>query len=60
VLCTLNRSFYRVLAGRGRRYLVTGIALHVIHHLTSALALVVGVVGLPADTSPLAWWRRKG
>jgi glycosyltransferase involved in cell wall biosynthesis len=60
VLFTLNRSFYRVLAGRGRRYLVTGIALHVIHHLTSALALVVGVVGLPADTSPLAWWRRKG
>jgi hypothetical protein len=51
VLCTLNQSFYRVLAGHGRRYLVAGIALHMVHHLTSALALVVGVVGLPADTS---------
>ena len=53
LLCTLNQRFYRLMAIRGRRYLLTGIALHVIHHLTSAVALVVGVVGLPADTSPV-------
>jgi hypothetical protein len=52
VLCTLNQGFYRLLAGRGRRYLLTGIGLHVIHHATSVLALVVGVVGMPtADVS---------
>jgi hypothetical protein len=53
LLCTLNRRFYRLLAVRGHRYLFAGIALHVIHHLTSALALVVGVAGLPADNSPV-------
>jgi glycosyltransferase involved in cell wall biosynthesis len=43
VLGVLNQRFYRLLAKRGPRYLVSGVCLHVLHHLTSALALVVGV-----------------
>ncbi len=58
VLCTLNRPFYRVLAGHGRRYLAAGVVLHVVHHLTSAVALVVGIVGMPTDKSPVG--RRGG
>jgi hypothetical protein len=51
VLCTLNQRFYRLLAGRGRRYLLPGIGLHVIHHVTSALALTIGVIGMPVEAS---------
>jgi hypothetical protein len=51
VLCTLNQRFYRLLAGRGRRYLLPGIGLHVIHHVTSALALAIGVIGMPVEVS---------
>ena len=47
-LCALNIRFYRLLAVRGPRYLVGGIAVHVVHHLTSALALVVGVLTKPS------------
>ena len=46
VLCVLNQRFYRLLARRGRRHLVGGIGLHVIHHLISVLALLVGLVGM--------------
>lgn len=45
-LCLINRRFYRLLARRGRGHLIGGIGLHVIHHLTCALAAVVGVTGL--------------
>ena len=44
-VCMVNHRFYRLLARRGRRYCLGGIALHVLHHLTSALALVIGVLG---------------
>jgi hypothetical protein len=47
ILCIINQRFYRLLARRGRRYLFGGIGLHVIHHLTSALALLVGIAGMP-------------
>jgi hypothetical protein len=42
-LCLLNQRFYRLLARRGRRHLLGGIALHVIHHLTCVLALFAGL-----------------
>jgi hypothetical protein len=45
-LCTINQRFYRLLARRGARYLLGGIALHVIHHLTSVLAFLVGIAGM--------------
>ena len=44
VLCAINRRFYGLLAARGPRYLVAGIPLHVIHHLTSGIAALVGVL----------------
>jgi glycosyltransferase involved in cell wall biosynthesis len=47
VMCSLNRRFYRSLAGWGPRYLVSGVALHMIHHLTSVLAFVVGALSMP-------------
>lgn len=59
VLCALNQPFYRLLAGRGRRYLAAGIALHIVHHLTSVIALVVGIVGMPGDSSPVGRRPRK-
>lgn len=40
----LNHRFYRLLARRGPRYAVSGVCLHVLHHLTSAVALLVGIV----------------
>jgi hypothetical protein len=43
VLGVLNHRFYRLLAQRGPRYVVSGVCLHVLHHLTSAVALLVGV-----------------
>jgi hypothetical protein len=46
VLCVLNHRFYRLLAARGRRYALGGVCLHVIHHLTSILALLMGVAGV--------------
>jgi glycosyltransferase involved in cell wall biosynthesis len=46
-LCALNVRFYRLLASRGWRYLFGGIAIHVVHHLTSVLALVLGVLLKP-------------
>jgi glycosyltransferase involved in cell wall biosynthesis len=44
VLGALNYRFYRLLARRGPRYLVSGVCLHVLHHLTSAAALVLGLL----------------
>jgi GT2 family glycosyltransferase len=46
-LCALNLRFYRLLASRGWRYLFAGIAFHVVHHLTSGLALLLGVILKP-------------
>jgi hypothetical protein len=46
-LCALNLRFYRLLASRGWRYLLGGIAVHVIHHLTSALAVPLGILLKP-------------
>ena len=46
-LCVLNLRFYRLLAARGPRYLAGGIPLHVIHHLISGVALVLGVLLKP-------------
>lgn len=46
-LCALNMRFYRLLAARGGRYLLGGIAAHVVHHVTSAVALIVGVATNP-------------
>jgi Glycosyl transferase family 2 len=51
VLCVINRRFYGLLARRGRRHLLGGIGLHVIHHLTSVLALFIGIAGT-ADPRP--------
>lgn len=45
VLCAINQRFYRLLAGRGRRYVLSGIALHLIHHLTSVLAFLLAAAG---------------
>jgi hypothetical protein len=54
-LCVLNRRFYGLLATRGPKQLVGGVALHVIHHLTSALALLLGVLReLTAGPRPAA------
>jgi hypothetical protein len=43
VLGVLNHRFYLLLAKRGPRYAVSGVCLHVLHHLTSAVALLVGI-----------------
>jgi GT2 family glycosyltransferase len=52
ILCLLNRRFYGLLRHRGRRYLVAGIGLHVVHHMTSVLAFVLGVLGMPWARRP--------
>jgi hypothetical protein len=46
LLCSINQRFYRSLARRGPRYVVSGVPLHVIHHLTSVLALTVGALSM--------------
>jgi hypothetical protein len=44
VLVALNHRFYALLGQRGGpRLAVAGVALHIVHHLTSAAALVAGV-----------------
>jgi glycosyltransferase involved in cell wall biosynthesis len=53
VMCSLNRRFYRSLAGWGPRYVVSGVALHMIHHLTSVLAFVVGALSMPRHSMRL-------
>jgi GT2 family glycosyltransferase len=53
-LCLLNRRFYGLLAARGPRYLVGGIVLHVIHHLTSGLAVLLAVLMKPGVLAGLA------
>jgi GT2 family glycosyltransferase len=45
VLVGLNRSFYALLARRrGQVEAATGLGLHVLHHLTGALSVPVGIV----------------
>jgi hypothetical protein len=46
ILCTLNQGFYRLLARRGKRYVFSGVGLHVVHHLTAILSLLVGFLDL--------------
>jgi GT2 family glycosyltransferase len=46
LMCWINQRFYRSLAGRGPRYVVSGVALHMIHHLTSVLAFMVGALSV--------------
>jgi hypothetical protein len=53
VLCSLNQRFYRSLANWGPRYVVIGVALHVVHHLTSVLAFLVGALSVPRHLSRL-------
>jgi GT2 family glycosyltransferase len=48
LLSVMNRSFYALLASRGRRYVVGGVALHVVHHVTSALAFVLAIAMKPS------------
>ena len=44
-LVALNRSFYRLLARRrGRLEAALGTGLHVLHHLTGALAVPIGIL----------------
>ncbi len=44
-LAALNRSFYRLLAGRrGRAEAAVGIGLHAIHHVTGVLSVPVGAL----------------
>ena len=45
-LCALNQRFYRLLHRRGRWYALSGVCLHVVHHLTSVLALLIGILGM--------------
>jgi hypothetical protein len=45
-LCALNQRFYRLLDRRGRWYALSGVCLHVVHHLTSVLALLIGILGM--------------
>jgi hypothetical protein len=52
-LGALNAGFYRLLAARGPRYLLAGVPLHVIHHLTSVAALVVVVLRKPGRLAAL-------
>lgn len=51
LLCVVNQRFYRSLAGRGRRYVLVGVALHIIHHLTSVLAFVLAAVGVSGQSA---------
>lgn len=51
LLCAINRRFYRSLAGRGRRYLLGGVALHIVHHLTSVLAFLLAVLGASGQSA---------
>jgi hypothetical protein len=45
VLFALNFSFYALLARRGGvRHALSGIVLHLLHHLVAVVALVVGVL----------------
>jgi GT2 family glycosyltransferase len=44
LLVALNRPFYLLLGRRGLSTAVAGVGLHVIHHLTAAAAVPVGVV----------------
>jgi hypothetical protein len=53
VMYSINRRFYRSLAGHGRRYAVSGVALHMIHHLTGVLAFVVGALSMPRHSMRL-------
>jgi hypothetical protein len=38
----INQRFYRLLARRGRRHWLAGVGLHLVHHLTCVLALLLG------------------
>ena len=59
-LCVINRRFYRLLAARGPRYLVAGIALHVMHHLTNGLAVLAGALLKPGALPRIARGGRSG
>src|SRR4051812_1048771 len=52
-LGALNASFYRLLAARGPRYLLAGVPLHVIHHLTGVAAVLVVVLRDPGRLAAL-------
>lgn len=43
ILCVVNRPFYQLLARRGKHYVVCGVGLHVIHHLTGIASLALGL-----------------
>jgi hypothetical protein len=51
VVYAINERFYRLLARRGRRHWIAGIGLHLMHHVVSVVALVLGTVGPRADGS---------
>jgi glycosyltransferase involved in cell wall biosynthesis len=59
--CLINRRFYRLLASRGKRYLFGGVPLHIVHHITSAVSLGLGVLDHVVFVSaPGGWLRIKG
>jgi hypothetical protein len=54
----MNHGFYRLLARRGKRYLFSGVGLHIIHHLTGILSLVIGLADPTVLVTARAGWQR--
>jgi glycosyltransferase involved in cell wall biosynthesis len=58
VLCVINQRFYRMLARHGKRYVLGGVPLHIVHHITSAASLALGVLDHIVFVSAPGGWLR--
>jgi hypothetical protein len=58
IQCVVNRPFYQLLARRGKHYMLCGVGLHVIHHLTGILALAFGCADPELFVTARDRWRR--